>query len=70
MLAQGPEASREHLAAYALGIAMGVGAVSVEQLFSAFHRGPACPGGSLRITIEELAPVSPPPRSSSRGGLH
>lgn len=55
ILAQGPEASEEHLAAYALGLSMGVelrGRAS--SAVQAFHRGPACPGDSIRVEIEEL----------------
>jgi hypothetical protein len=62
-LAQGPEASAEHLAAYALGITMGIEITSAEDLIARFHRGPACPGGSMRIAIEELA------RSQRREGF-
>jgi len=62
-LAQGPEASYEHLAAYALGISMGIELVSAQDLISHFHRGPACPGGSMHIVIEELA------RSQRREGV-
>ena len=54
MLAQGPEASYPHLAAYALGISMGIVLVSPTEIISRFHRGPACPGGSMKITIEQL----------------
>jgi hypothetical protein len=57
ILAQGPEASAEHLAAYALGLSMGVelrGRVS--KVIQAFHRGPACPSDSIRVEIEELSP--------------
>lgn len=61
-LAQGPEASFEHLASFALGISMGIQITSAEELVGAFHRGPACPGGSMRIAIEELA------RSARREG--
>ena len=57
ILATGPEAAEEHLAAYALGLSMGVelrgrysGAIR------AFHRGPACPSESIRVQIEELSP--------------
>jgi hypothetical protein len=58
VLSQGPEASYPGLAAFALGISMGsVLGEAAAQLFQRFHLGPGCPGGSIRLTIEELRPA-------------
>lgn len=50
----GPEAAEAHLAAYALGLSMGVELLEHSRSRVTFHLGPGCPGGSLRITVEEL----------------
>jgi hypothetical protein len=50
----GPEAPEEHVAAYALGLSMGVELLEHSRSRVTFHLGPGCPGGSLRITVEEL----------------
>ncbi len=62
ILAQGPVASYPGLAAFALGLSMagelaaGIGEVAAG-FFARFHLGPGCPGGSIRLTIEELRPA-------------
>jgi hypothetical protein len=66
-LAQGPTGAEPHLAAYALGMAMGIELCCGEPSSAPFHLGPACAGGLLRITIEELkdaigSPSPPTPR--------
>lgn len=56
ILSTGPESSEEHLAAYALGLAMGVELRGrFADVIHAFHRGPACPSDSIRVEIEELS---------------
>ena len=50
----GPEAAEDHIAAYALGLTMGVELLEHTRSRVTFHLGPGCPGGSLRITVEEL----------------
>ena len=57
ILATGPEAAEEHLAAYALGLSMGIELRGrFADVIRAFHRGPACPIDSIRVEIEELSP--------------
>lgn len=63
-MAQGPTAAESYLAAYVLGLAMAGELVDVHGgpinrvcIMSRFHRGPACPGGHIRLTIEELRPA-------------
>jgi hypothetical protein len=66
VLSQGPEASYPGLAAFALGLSMAheLGGVSAD-LITRFHLGPGCPGGSIRLTIEELRPAPPAAGASS-----
>lgn len=56
VLAQGPEASNGTLAAFALGLHIGARS-GLDELITRIHLGPGCPGGSIRLSIEELRPA-------------
>jgi hypothetical protein len=65
-LAQGPDASYPGLAAFALGLSMAANpGEAAAELICRFHLGPGCPGGSIRLTIEELRPAAAAAGASS-----